>query len=217
VSMTPEDQATMTSWEPRDRAELCSVWSELAPGQDEQKPRFRAKELVKNQAGYLFQRWVMQAFRLSQAEGDHSFRSTRQVSGQTLEELDGLVYSGWQGFLIESKFQEGRVDIDPILRLHIMAEQRPAGTLGLFFSVSGDTGPCLDLVDRLRPMRVLLFEELDLDWAVKVQNNMLEMVRRKWILALRTGRPHIPVTQFTPPFGGPDASSQHSIVSGEPG
>src|SRR5438128_2099178 len=168
--------AVFSTWEARDWEELRSVWSELAPVNDEMKPRFKGVELVENQPGYLFQRWVMEAFRLCEIEGDYPYRVGSGASKHTLEELDGLIYDGWQGFIVESKFTANQVDIDPIFRLHIMAEQRPVGTLGLFFSASGYKTSTIELVDRLRPIRVLLFERKDLDWAVQNPAGMMKMV-----------------------------------------
>ena len=123
-------------------------------------------------------------------------------SADTLEEIDGLVYDKWQGFLVESKYQRRKVTIDPIFRLHLMAEQRPIGSLGLFFSPSGFTNQTLELVERLRPIRVLLFNKIDLDWAMRGDRAMMEMVRRKWVLSIRSGRPHMNVTEFVEPTLG---------------
>ena len=50
--------------------------------------------------------------------------------------------------------------IDPIFRLHLMAEQRPIGTMGLIFSASGYTDPAIELAERLRPIRVLVFSTM---------------------------------------------------------
>jgi len=114
-------------------------------------------------------------------------------ASSTLEEIDGLIFDGWQAFLVETKCEGKRIAIDPIFRLHLMAEQRPIGTMGLIFSMSGFTAPALELSDRLRPIRVLLFNDLDIDWALRSGEGMIELVRRKWALAVRSGRPHITV------------------------
>jgi hypothetical protein len=185
--------SVLRGWEARDWAELSAVWSALMPAVEGQKPLFQGEELTAQQAGYLFERWVIEAFRLSGMKCTHSFRIPRQEGNLTLEEIDGLVYDGWQGFLVECKFKVesgDKIDIDPIFRLHLMTEQRPVGTMGLFFAASGYTAPALELVDRLRPIRVLLFDQEDLDWAVQSPGSMMQMVRRKWILAVKNGRPY---------------------------
>ena len=45
----------------------------------------------------------------------------------------------------------------------------------------------------ISPLRVLLFEKEDLDWAMGRPGGMMEMVRRKWRLAVRDGRSYLPV------------------------
>ena len=114
-------------------------------------------------------------------------------SGETREQIDGLLFAGWQGFLIECKFWTGKVDFGPIALLHTLLESRPVGTLGLFFSAFGYTGPAIEAAEMLRPLRVLLFVRDDLEWALGPRNfkgRMAEMVRRKWMLAVKFGRPH---------------------------
>jgi hypothetical protein len=194
VPPASDPNAVLPGWEARDWDELLAVWAVLMPAVGGQKPHFQGEELTAQQAGYLFERWVIEAFRLSGIKCEHSFRNPRQEAEQTLEEIDGLVYDGWQAFLVESKFRGesgDKVDIDPIFRLHLMTEQRPVGTMGLFFAAPGYTAPALELVERLRPIRVLLFDQEDLDWAVQSPGSMMEMVRRKWIIAVKSGRSYL--------------------------
>ncbi len=102
-----------------------------------------------------------------------------------------LVIDGWKAFLIESKFWIGQVDFGPIALLHTLLDTRPIGTLGLFFSVFGYTQPARESTDRLRPVRVLLFDQEDLNWALMrkpYKGSMMEMVRRKWLLAVMYSR-----------------------------
>src|SRR5205823_3934350 len=121
----------------------------------------------------------------------YPFRVPMQESSRTREQIDGMVFEGWQGFLIESKFWTGKVDFGPIALLHFLVETRPVGTLGLFFSAFGYTRPAQESANRLHPLRVLLFERRDLEWALArepFKGSMLEMVRRKWMLAVKRGR-----------------------------
>jgi hypothetical protein len=94
MSSASDQNASLLSWEAKDWDELSAVWSGLAPGVSEQKPMFQAGEPTAQQAGYLFQRRVMEAFRLSGITCEHSFRNPRHRSHRTLEEIDGLVYDG---------------------------------------------------------------------------------------------------------------------------
>jgi hypothetical protein len=143
----------------------------------------------------VFERWVMEAFRLSGAAGHYAYPVYGLRGGQVKEQVDGLVHAGWQGFLVESKFYEEEVPFGPIARLHVLAEQRPVGTLGLFFSASGYTDAAEETAETLRPLRVLLFDRRDLLWALKSERSMLEMVHRKWVLALKYGKPYLPIDE----------------------
>jgi hypothetical protein len=194
---------SLREWDAKTWAEIQSIWRGLVPSEPDARPSFGQQLLNNQEKGWVFERWLTEAFRLSGASGYHRFENPMKESERTKEEIDGLIIDGWQGFLVESKFQAKPVDIDPIMRLHAMADQRPVGTLGLFFSVSGYTDAALDLVEWLRPIRVLLFDGIDLEWVVqaRTRRSMMEMVRRKWILALRTGVPFGRVDECPVPFG----------------
>jgi hypothetical protein len=113
-----------------------------------------------------------------------------QASGSTREQIDGLVLDGGQCYLVESKFWTDQVDFTPIALLQTLLDTRPVGTLGLFFSAFGYTAPAWESADRLRPVRVLLFDQFDLNWALAkkaFKGSMAEMVRRKWLLAVMNG------------------------------
>ncbi len=192
MSVGPVGESAFRAWDADGWDDLRAIWEDLIPDPDV-PPMFRhISSLILNpqQSGWVFERWVMEAFRLSGAEVEHRHRNLRTGSFNLLEEIDGLVYDGWQGFLVETKYEKDPVSIDPIFRLHLMAEQRPAGTLGLFFSMSGFTGPALELSDRLRPIRVLLIEEKDVRMNLQNQPlpDMISMVRNKWKRAVQSGR-----------------------------
>jgi Restriction endonuclease len=155
---------------------------------------FRGQQLTPEQAGDVFERWILEAFRLSGMTGHYSYRVPMRDSGNTREQIDGMVFDGWQSFLVEAKFWPGNVDFGPIALLHSMVESRPVGTLGLFFSAFGFTVPALESAGLLRPSRVLLFDYTDIDWALgkrSFKGRMLEMVRREWMLAVKNGSPQV--------------------------
>src|SRR4051812_11866016 len=93
--VAPGGSAAFLTWEADDWDQLGSYWSELFPEKGG-RPKFRSQELVSQQAGWVFERWILEAFRLSGAVGHYSY-------GNRQEQIDGLVFDGWQGFLIESK------------------------------------------------------------------------------------------------------------------
>ena len=190
------------SWSAFDRDDLRLTWEALLPP-EEAEPRFRGESVTRQQAGWVFERWIMEAFRLDGVRGYPRFTNPMTTTGRPREEIDGLLYDGWQGFLVEAKHEADRLGIDPIFRLHLMAEQRPVGTIGLLFSLSGFTEPALEIADRLKPIRVLLFDKDDLAWAIWEDLGLLAMVRRKWRMAVRSGRPNMPMDAYIVPFGDP--------------
>jgi hypothetical protein len=192
----PDDPDVYRSWQADDWDVLRTIWTDLYPSEEE-APRFGPDVLTPQQAGWVFERWILEAFRLSGAAGHYPYDNP-----QIQEQIDGLVFDGWQGFLIESKFQSRKIDIDPIYRLHVIVEQRLVGALGLFFSASGFTVPAVEKARALRPIRVLLFEADDLNWALQRPGSMMTMVQRKWLLALKEGHPNARVVQPVDLFGG---------------
>ena len=189
MSVGPAGEADFLSWDAGGWDDLRLIWAALAPESEDDPPTFRSVVLAPQQRGWVFERWVMEAFRLSGATTDHRHANPRAASGRTLEEIDGLIYEGWQAFLVEAKAEGEPITIDPIYRLHLMAEQRPVGTMGLIFSLSRFTGPAEELAERLRPIRVLLFDRLDIAATLRAGESMMDLVRRRWIFAIRSGRP----------------------------
>jgi hypothetical protein len=193
-------------WRAENLKALRAIWEELRPEEaaGDAVRRFRGRELTSEQAGDVFERWVLEAFRLSGLRGHYGYPVPRQADGgPAREQVDGLLFDGWQAFVVEAKFWTGKVDFAPIARLQVLAEQRVAGTLGLFFSAFGYTAAAVETADLLRPIRVLLFDQVDLAWSLAqrtFRGSMLEMVRRKWRLAVKLSRPsvavNVPMTLF---------------------
>lgn len=190
---------SFTRWQADSWDDLASIWSSLVPESehfDGQIVRsFRSVELGPQQAGAVFETWVLEAFRLSGADVFPPYTSRLKTGLQSKEQIDGLVISDWQGLLIESKFwPEHKVDFGPIALMHVRVEQRPASTLGLFFAPFGYSPAALESASELRPLRVLLFDRSDLDWGLN-QHNMMNAVREKWRMAVKFGRPNMSVVE----------------------
>lgn len=179
-------------WQAKDLKHLRKIWADLSPDLEAVNTvrKFGDQVLSPSQAGDVFERWILEAFRLSGTTGHYAFEVPLRQSAATLEQIDGMVFEGWQGFLIECKSQSDKVDFSPLARLHYLVEMRPVGTLGLFFSAFGYTLPAQEASELLRPVRVLLFDGADLTWALEgksFQGRMAEMVRRRWMLAVKLG------------------------------
>ena len=86
------------------------------------------------------------------------------------------------------------MDFGPIARLHCLVQQRQSHTLGLLFSAFGFTAPALDSVELLRPIRVLLFDQNDVEFGLQSAEKMRGMIHSKWALALKFGRANLPAS-----------------------
>jgi hypothetical protein len=202
----PIQGSDLNNWRAKDHDELLAIWRELFPERDDvgrtPAPTFRSRTLSVAEAGLVFERWVLEAFRLGGAEVEESFSVPLARSQSPREQIDGLVFADWQGFLIESKLWAKPVDFEPIARLVLLVESRPVGTLGLFFSPSGYTKAALELTQSLHPIRVLLFDGRDLMWASKERDGMMKIVRRKWRNAVKFGRMDLPAVDENHDTGG---------------
>jgi hypothetical protein len=195
----PASVTIPVDWRAKNLKELRKIWDDLHPESDDVEVErfFRNVLLTPTQAGDVFERWVIEAFRLSGMVGHTAFRVPLRTSANTQEQIDGLIFDGWQAFLVEAKFWTPGVDFSPIVVFNDIVDSRPAGTLGLFFSAFGYTGPAKDCAELLRPIRVLLFDRDDLNWALQQEpfkGSMKEMVRRKWLHAVMSGRIAKPVS-----------------------
>jgi len=194
--------SSLAGWKATGAKELRKIWENLwtDPVDDNSARSFRGRNLTPEEAGDVFERWILEAFRLSGMTGHYAFPVPLRESESIREQIDGLVIDGWQGFLVESKFWTKKVDFGSIALLHAHVETRPVGTLGLFFSAFGYTPPALESAELLRPVRVLLFDRSDLMRALlggSFKGRMVEMVRRKWMLAMKYGRSYLPVSELS--------------------
>lgn len=187
-----QDWSEFRSWRAADTEDLRRIWRDLVAESDgEGTPRFRDREISPQQAGAVFEQWIVEYFRMSGADVAPPFSVPSFQQRGVKEQFDGVVYDGWQGFLIESKFwRKSEVGFGEIARLHLRVERRP-NTLGLFFAPFGYSWACLEACDELRPVRVLLFLRADFEWLLDQPTpNLLELVRRKWRLAAKYGFAH---------------------------
>ena len=194
------DRLSIRQTKPKDTEELLRFWNDLFPEFQTDKPtasstrRFRDVDLSPQEAGWVFEHWVCEAFAL-QSPGELSVLGPMTIpgesSGRPKEELDGFITTqNWQGFVIQSKLEQDKTSFDPLARFHLQVERRPVGTIGLFFA-RDYTEPATELARELRPIRVLLFRIAEINWALtrSPQMTMLEMVERKWRSAVIYAKP----------------------------
>jgi hypothetical protein len=84
-------------WRAENLSHLRRVWHDLRPEADAPgaERKFCEQVLTPEQAGTVFECWVLEAFRLSGHTGHYSFTVPMQQSGITREHIDGLVVDGW--------------------------------------------------------------------------------------------------------------------------
>lgn len=132
------------NWTAANWNDLQSIWGALLPEFSEEPATrnrtFHNCEISPQDAGIVFERLFLEAFRLSSAEIQNPFRVPSRSTSQPKEQIDGLVLvNSWQAFLVESKLWRDPVSFGPIALLNHHVDQRPLGTLGLFFFRRLDT------------------------------------------------------------------------------
>ena len=159
-------------------AELASVWNELSLS----PPQFRSAEFSMQEAGWVFERWVYEAFRLSGALVQPPFAV--RIATAFVEEIDGAVFTPFGAFLLECKFQDAKVTIEPIVKLRSQLERRPPNTMGVIFSKSGFTHEAVILLSHLSPCNVLLFDGDDLELVQRRPASLVEALCIKYRAAV---------------------------------
>ena len=91
-----------TEWRAKDLKQFLTIWKDLRPETDlpDVERKFAGQPLTAIPAGEVFERWVLEAFRLSGMVGHYGFRVPLRESGSTREQIDGLLFDGWTGFLV---------------------------------------------------------------------------------------------------------------------
>jgi len=191
-----ELHARIAKWIPSGWDELVAAWDELLPeaaNPGREGPivrRFQSSPINPQLAGKVFERWIIGAFQASGARVEYPYKVPMPDHPESgvLEEIDGLVFDNWQGFLVQSKFWEKQsVDSASINDFFDQVSRRPAGTLGLFFTAFSVTVPALEKARRHSPQSLLLIQRGDIAWACR-NRNMLELIGRKWRGAVKFGR-----------------------------
>jgi hypothetical protein len=101
--------------------------------QTEPPGRFGDRVLAENEHGFVLEKWLIEAFRLSKAAVIGPYEVLPSRSGRVKEQIDGLIYHGWHCFLDKSKFHNEIVSFEPVALFHAQVEGRPSGTMGSSF------------------------------------------------------------------------------------
>lgn len=135
--------------------DLVSLWKEI-----------KLQTVQSWAAGKAIEYLVLRAFQLEGAEVQWPYQ-VKVVSGEIIEQIDGVVYSDNLSCLIECKDSTDPVNIEPIAKLRNQLLRRPSATIGAVFSCGGFTAPAITLAQFLAPQTVLLWEGSEIEYALE--------------------------------------------------
>jgi Restriction endonuclease len=121
---------------------------------------------------------IIRAFELEGAAVTYPF--SVRMGGAIVEQIDGAIYTDALSCLVECKDQDSNITIDPVAKLRNQLLRRPAGIIGLVFSTSGFTDATLILAQYSASQAILLWDEQDLNYALrhqKIRAGLIEKYR----------------------------------------
>ena len=134
--------------------DLARLWKEIT-----------SQTSINWEAGKALEYLVLRAFQLEGAEVQWPYHVN--VNGETIEQIDGVVYSDSLCCLIECKDTAEPRNIEPIAKLRNQLMRRPASTIGVIFSRTGFTASAATLAQFLAPQTILLWEGSDIEYALE--------------------------------------------------
>jgi hypothetical protein len=126
--------------------------------------------------GKAFEYLVIRAFELEGAAVSYPFMV--RLGGTVVEQIDGAIYSDSLSCLVECKDQESNVAIDPVAKLRNQMLRRPLGIIGLVFSRAGFTEPTKILARYSGSQAILLWNGLDVQYAMTHQQMRDGLLRK---------------------------------------
>ena len=136
--------------------------------------------------GKAFEYAILRAFELEDAQITWPY--SVELSGEIVEQIDGVIYVAGQACLVESKHYSRPVNVEPIAKLRNQLARRPAATIGLVFSYQGFTEPARLLTRYLTPQTILLWTGSEIGYALRHQS-MTHGLQMKYKYAVEHGLP----------------------------
>ncbi len=134
--------------------------------------------------GYAFETFLRDLFDASGLEARQAFRLVG-------EQIDGSIANGSDIYLIEAKWQDGRIGAGPLHVLQGKLGQKAAWARGLFISYSGFTEDGLEAFGRAN--RVLCMDGLDIHESLERELPIKSIIDAKVRRAAETGLPFVRV------------------------
>ncbi len=113
---------------------------------------------------------ILRTFQLERA--DVRWPYSVRLSGEEIEQIDGVIYSGDISCLIECKdhnakdLRKKNVNFEPIAKMRSQLLRRPASTIGCVFSSGDFTEPALILANFTFPQTILLWNAEEIDYCL---------------------------------------------------
>lgn len=144
----------------------------------------RNEEIEGWSPGAAFEHIIVRAFELEGAAVKYPFIVTQPFR----EQIDGAIYCDGLACLIEAKDRATPVNIEPLAKLQNQLSRRPPGTLGIVFARNGFTRDASIQAGLMNPLRILLWEFGDLEYALQ-ESAMRGMLARKYRYAVEHALP----------------------------
>ena len=163
-----------------DHAALVQLWNKI---QNNQRTGFPP--------GTAFEYLLLRAFELENAKVIWPYEV--KPDGYTIEQIDGIIYSGSLCCLVEAKEEIVPKNIEPVAKLRGQLLRRPAAAVGVIFSKSGFTLPAKILTRFTFPQTILLWERKEITPALEKQKMRIGL-HRKFRYAIENGLPDFDLT-----------------------
>lgn len=135
--------------------------------------------------GKAFEFLVLRAFEMEGA--DVTWPYVVHLEDAIVEEIDGVVHLPGLSCLVQSKDEMMPVNFEPIAKLRSQLMRRPSAVVGMIVSRAGFTSAAQALVGYLSPQTILLWEGMELEWALK-HGRMAEALKVKFRRAVEHGQ-----------------------------
>ncbi len=121
------------------------------------------------QPGKLLEYVILRAFELEgyAVQWPFSIKAAYSISNNSVEQIDGVVYSDFIHFMIECKDYSTNINIEPIAKLEAQLKRRPPMTLGSVFVMTDYTTEALYLFRITNYNNILLWHKDEIFYCLK--------------------------------------------------
>lgn len=170
---------TLPSNQPK-RTDEKDVGNAKSPDFDKLRKAFLNIEMLPQERGFAFERFLTELFTIFNLKPRASFR----IEG---EQIDGSLEFDNVTYLIEAKWQSKPVGQSDLLILHGKIEGKATWSKGIFISMSGFTDDGLTAFSHGRPTNIIAINGQDIYFILKGKMRLDDAIRLKARKAAETG------------------------------